>query len=564
MHRALDPHVWKACAGPAARLPRIGSRVFYFPEGHAEQASSPPDFSSTGSGKAPFFICSIAGLLHLANPDTDEVFSKIFLHPILSAPPPSPPPLEDDDEDDAGGEGIVSFAKILTPSDANNGGGFSMPRFCADSVLPQLNFAADPPAQNISVRDVHGEWWEFRHIYRGTPRRHLLTTGWSRFVNAKKLIAGDSVVFIKNIAGELFIGVRRTARFSASNFAYNPSLNDGLVSGEGFSRKVRGRVPPATVVEAVREADLGHAFEVLYYPTVGTPDFVVAEEVVKAALRIEWAVGMRVKMPMATEDSARLTWFQGTVSGIAVREGGLWARSPWRMLQVIWDESEVLQNVRNVSPWQVELVCVIPQIQAPYPVTKKLKGPQSSEFLADGEGCTLVPMRGLGNSTMVNPFHPLLSFTTFPAGMQGARHEPISISNLSSFTSVDLNQIAPYSLYGIHMEEKLNNVSTKMNIGSTSHSESSSPLSQGSILDCVMEPFKTPACQQAKKVPAGCIQLFGVTIKVEKEPVDCETDKECQESNVGVLTHDFSPMCPIKQLLNKLDVQCQQFSSFEA
>ena len=31
----------------------------------------------------------------------------------------------------------------------------------------------------------------------GQPKRHLLTTGWSVFVSSKRLIAGDSVLFIR-------------------------------------------------------------------------------------------------------------------------------------------------------------------------------------------------------------------------------------------------------------------------------------------------------------------------------------------------------------------------------
>ena len=30
----------------------------------------------------------------------------------------------------------------------------------------------------------------------GQPKRHLLTTGWSVFVSAKRLVAGDSIIFI--------------------------------------------------------------------------------------------------------------------------------------------------------------------------------------------------------------------------------------------------------------------------------------------------------------------------------------------------------------------------------
>ncbi|RWR87119.1 auxin response factor 17-like protein [Cinnamomum micranthum f. kanehirae] len=60
----------------------------------------------------------------------------------------------------------LSVALLLMPSDANNGGGFSVPRFCADSIFPHINFNANTPVQNISVHDVHGTKWEFRHIYR--------------------------------------------------------------------------------------------------------------------------------------------------------------------------------------------------------------------------------------------------------------------------------------------------------------------------------------------------------------------------------------------------------------
>nr|GEU64783.1 bulb-type lectin domain-containing protein [Tanacetum cinerariifolium] len=55
---------------------------------------------------------------------------------------------------------LSSFAKTLIQSDANN-----------------------------------GEIWKFRHSFRGMPITHLLTTGWSSYVNQKKLVSGDSIVF---------------------------------------------------------------------------------------------------------------------------------------------------------------------------------------------------------------------------------------------------------------------------------------------------------------------------------------------------------------------------------
>lgn len=105
------------------------------------------------------------------------------------------------------------------------------------------------PTQELMARDLHGIEWHFKHIFRGfylisafpvflycrslllmfmchvtkymrvnlsdvvflltvrlkmnnlyeigQPRRHLLTTGWSTFVTSKKLVAGDSFVFLR-------------------------------------------------------------------------------------------------------------------------------------------------------------------------------------------------------------------------------------------------------------------------------------------------------------------------------------------------------------------------------
>lgn len=222
----------------------------------------------------------------------------------------------------------------MTPSDANNGGGFSVPRFCADLIFPPLNFDADPPVQNLGVRDVHGVVWEFRHIYRGTPRRHLLTTGWSKFVNNKKLVAGDSVVFMRNRhSGELSVGIRRAFKANADcNGRWN--YYEDRREMDGFSRNVKGRVAAEAVEEAAELAAKGLGFEIVYYPSAGSADFVVKAEKVEGSFSVFWTMGMRVKMAVETEDSSRMTWFQGTVTSARLPDDGLWKGSPWRMLQV--------------------------------------------------------------------------------------------------------------------------------------------------------------------------------------------------------------------------------------
>lgn len=333
----VDPAIWRACAGSLVSIPAVHSRVYYFPQGHLERSSpsaSPSPSSNMISSLnvfSPVVLCVVSEVQFLADSLTDEVFVKMILTPVVSGG-------SVEQVRDLGGEqqhqvdgmsvekylneNVVSpFAKILTPSDANNGGGFSVPRFCADSIFPPLDYQADPPVQTLSISDIHGHVWDFRHIYRGTPRRHLLTTGWSKFVNRKKLIAGDSVVFMRDSIGRLFVGIRRVER-------YGNNGGDGARWGEHSGMKME------MVMAALDRASLGLPFEVVYYPKTGWPDFVVRAEHVEASMKILWTSGVRVKMVTETEDSSRVTWFQGTISDTSMPTTGPWCGSPWRMLEV--------------------------------------------------------------------------------------------------------------------------------------------------------------------------------------------------------------------------------------
>ncbi|OIT19118.1 PREDICTED: auxin response factor 17-like [Nicotiana attenuata] len=337
----VDPTVWKAIAGNSVEIPTVGTRVYYFPQGHAEHANcGSPIFLS--SLIPPFILCRVLSVRFLADSVTDEAYAKIFLLPINQSEDNNNVAVNmNGDVEDAENE-VVSFVKILTPSDANNGGGFSVPRFCADSIFPRLNFVAEPPVQNLSIRDIHGCVWEFRHIYRGTPRRHLLTTGWSKFVNSKKLVAGDSAVFArKTNTGELYVGVRRATRGNDICERWNStvlrSTEQTSSGGEVRWRTGQGRVATEAIVEAAEMAARGMAFEVSCYPRAGWADFVVRAEAVEASSTVFWTVGMRVKMAVETEDSSRTACFQGTVSSVNLPQSGPWRGSPWRMLQVSYD-----------------------------------------------------------------------------------------------------------------------------------------------------------------------------------------------------------------------------------
>ena len=91
------------------------------------------------------------------------------------------------------------------------------------------------------------------------------------------------------------------------------------------------------------------------------------------------------------------------------------------LLQVTWDEPDLLQNVKCVNPWLVELVSSIPPIHlGPFsPPRKKLRVPQHPDFPFDSQ--LLNPIfhgNPLGPSNS-----PICCFPdNAPAGIQVARH----------------------------------------------------------------------------------------------------------------------------------------------
>ncbi|KAK1361637.1 hypothetical protein POM88_046111 [Heracleum sosnowskyi] len=332
--RPVDPTIWRACAGNFVHVPPVGSMAYYIPQGHAQAKNCT---SSSVVQSQPLILCRVMGVDYLADTDTNEILAKIQLFPVqckLNELTRSELPELTQSE-------FTSVVKVLTPSDANNGGGFSVPKSCADIVFPPLDFNADPPVQTLRVKDVLGAVWEFRHIYRGTPRRHLLTTGWSKFVNSKKLVAGDSVVFMRSQrSGQNFVGIRRAMK--AKNVSSNSRWNYLGVAADGGEEDKCGE---NAVKEAVDKAVRGVGFEIVYHPKVDVCDFVVqAEKVESSILDVPWMVGAKVKMALETEDLSRMTWMQGTVSKI--NQGGS-KNTPWKMLQVTWDDPDAVQNMTN-------------------------------------------------------------------------------------------------------------------------------------------------------------------------------------------------------------------------
>ncbi|CAK9226054.1 unnamed protein product [Sphagnum troendelagicum] len=336
----LDSEFWHACAGPLISLPVVNSLVVYWPQGHLEQvANSTPQASSVLSpipqyDLPPHILCRLTGITLMAHPDTDKVYAQMDLTPVRESEKPSvseepAPPAK---------RKSYSFCKTLTASDTSTHGGFSVPRRAAEECLPELDYTMNPPCQELVAKDVHGVEWKFRHIYRGHPRRHLLTTGWSVFVSSKRLVAGDSVLFLRGENEQLRVGVRHALKQqqdSQSMVVSNQSTYIGVL---------------ATAAHAVTEK---LRFSVIYHPSTCTSEFVIPYHKYLKAIKSSVSVGMRFKMRFESEDSTERR-YAGTITGIGDVDAVRWPNSYWRSLKVEWDESMASGRHERVSLWEIE------------------------------------------------------------------------------------------------------------------------------------------------------------------------------------------------------------------
>lgn len=362
--------LWQACAGPLVSVPKIGQRVWYFPQGHMEQVAASTGQPQGADQQMPQYnlpsqiLCRVMNLSLSAEADTDEVFAQLAL-----LPEPEGGGLSDDKEEPPAPptSSVRLFTKILTASDTSTHGGFSVLRKHAEECLPALDMTQETPSQELVATDLHGQEWKFRHTYRGHPRRHLLTTGWSYFVSQKKLVAGDAVVFLRGDNGELRVGIRRTKRqqpSQSSNVLTSHSMHMGVV---------------ATASHAVLTRTM---FSVYYKPRASPSSFVVPVDKLAKSLLNDMSVGMRFKMRFEGEDASERS-YAGTITGIEDLNAACWPNSKWRSLRVNWDEMTNHEQRDRISPWEIEL-CV--HLQAPMNSSPGPKSKRSRPSLAPDLG----------------------------------------------------------------------------------------------------------------------------------------------------------------------------------
>ncbi|XP_021305689.1 auxin response factor 16 isoform X2 [Sorghum bicolor] len=197
-----------------------------------------------------------------------------------------------------------------------------------------------PPAQELIAKDLHDISWKFRHIYRGQPKRHLLTTGWSVFVSTKRLLAGDSVLFIRDEKSQLLLGIRRASR-------PQPALSSSVLSCDSMHIGI--------LAAAAHAAANSSPFTIFYNPRASPSEFVIPLAKYNKALYTQVSLGMRFRMLFETEDSG-VRRYMGTITGIGDLDPLRWKNSHWRNLQVGWDESTASERRTRVSIWEIEPV----------------------------------------------------------------------------------------------------------------------------------------------------------------------------------------------------------------
>lgn len=461
--KCLNSELWHACAGPLVSLPQMGSRVVYFPQGHSEQvaASTNKEVDSaipSYPGLQPQLICQLHNVTMHADIETDEVYAQMTLQPLTTQEQKdlclSPAELGTPSK-----QPTNYFCKTLTASDTSTHGGFSVPRRAAEKVFPPLDFSLTPPAQELMAKDLHGNEWKFRHIFRGQPKRHLLTTGWSVFVSAKRLVAGDSVIFIWNENNQLLLGIRHAQRPQAvmpSSVMSSDSMHIGLLAAAAHAAATNSR------------------FTIFYNPRACPSEFVISlAKYAKAVYHTRVSVGMRFRMLFETEESS-VRRYMGTITGVSDLDPVRWPNSHWRSVKVGWDESTAGERQPRVSLWEIEPLMTFPMYPSPFSLRLKRPWPSalpSFPGVGDGDMAINSPLTwlrgGIGDQGIqslnfqrygVSPFMQPPRLDNSMLNLQPDMYHAMTANSLHDAVSLDPSKVPNQLL--MQLQQNLPNISS--------------------------------------------------------------------------------------------------------
>ncbi|KAG8058992.1 hypothetical protein GUJ93_ZPchr0002g23481 [Zizania palustris] len=419
---ALYKELWHACAGPLVTVPRQGELVYYFPQGHMEQLEASTDQQL--DQHLPLFnlpskiLCKVVNVELRAETDSDEVYAQIMLQPEADQNEPTslhPQPHEPERCN------AHSFCKTLTASDTSTHGGFSVLRRHAEECLPPLDMTQNPPWQELVARDLHGNEWHFRHIFRV----EFSSSPHFRNKKLKRLVAGDAFIFLRGENGELRVGVRRLMR-QLNN------MPSSVISSHSMHLGVL-----ATASHAI---STGTLFSVFYKPRTSQSEFLVSVNKYLEAKNSKISVGMRFKMRFEGDEAPERR-FSGTIIGVGSMSTSPWANSDWRSLKVQWDEPSVVPRPDRVSPWELEpLASSNSQPPQPPARNKRARPPASASIAPElppsfglwkspSESTQGFSFSGLQRTQELYPSNPNSIFSTALNVGFNTKNEPSALSN---------------------------------------------------------------------------------------------------------------------------------------
>ncbi|KAK2457221.1 auxin response factor [Trifolium repens] len=330
----LCAQIWLNSVG-SLYIPKIGDKTFYFPQGHMEQLARHHQqvvsiMDMIRNLNLPYkILCVVIAAQLQAHVNTDEPVALLTLIPLKQ----QEFMVEENHAQDDSPSEVYSFTKILTSMEASpHAVGLYIPKEHADRCFPSLDMTVQPTMQDLVVKDLHGIEWNFRHIYCDHKKEHMLTCGWSSFVNSKKLVPGDSCIFVRGENGEIGIGIHRAMRQHS---------DIGTTSS-----------PLGYMCAASHAVSAGTMFHVQYYPWTAPFEFMIPMKTYVESIERDYFIGRRVHKLAETEGSARRF---GTIVGMEDIDPIMWPGSEWRSIKVQWDSTpNTFTQFERVCPWWIE------------------------------------------------------------------------------------------------------------------------------------------------------------------------------------------------------------------
>ncbi|CAH2071018.1 unnamed protein product [Thlaspi arvense] len=369
----LYDELCKLCGGPLFDLPKIREKVYYFPQGHIEFLEA---YSKDDLGEIPpiFDIpskirCNVIDIQFKVENDTDDIYAKI-------------------------------------------------------SLLPDTADMSQPtPTQEIVAKDLHDYEWRFKHTFRGTPKRHIFTTGWSAFARAKKLVRGDSFVFLRGENGESRVGIRRAAH-------QQDNIPSSIISKQSMHHGI--------IVSAMNAISTKCMFNVFCKPR--SSQFIVNFEKYIDAMNKKFKVDTNFTMQFEDASFTEIRYSGKIINNTNCSSH--WRDSDWRSLEVKWDVAASIPRPDKVSPWEIEPLAPSSNI-----IQSHLKNKRSRH------------VDGIGKRTLFNKLSPLCEIVliiflficldmlipTLTQGQeigQSSMNSPMSISQLSNHHATDYSKIS--------------------------------------------------------------------------------------------------------------------------